>query len=212
MDSDSGAARRPLIGGALCLDFSNTLSNRHSDRLTDSLRRYTDLVAWSCHAGSLNAEQYRVLIEEAARRPLEAREVLARALAVREAIYGLFSAIARDEEPNAADLDRLNADLGNAFGRARLKRGDATFVWDWDDDADPSLNAPLAPIVRSAAELLTSDKLDRVKECAGQPCSWLFLDTSRNRSRRWCDMRDCGNREKARRHYQRSRRQASLPS
>lgn len=212
MDSDSAVARRPLIGGALCLDFSNTLSNRHSERLAESLHGYTDLAAWSCHAGSLSAERARVLLEEAARRPVEAREVVARALALREAIYGLFSAIARGEEPNAADLDRLNAELANAFGRARLKRGDAAFVWDWGDDADTSLQAPLGPIARSAADLLTSDKRNRVKECAGYPCSWLFLDTSRNRSRRWCDMRDCGNREKSRRHYQRSRRQASLRS
>jgi len=76
------------------------------------------------------------------------------------------------------------------------------FVWSRADATD-SLTAPLRPVVRSAAELLTSDLVDRVRECHGDDCTWLFLDQSRNRSRRWCSMESCGNRAKVRRHYRR---------
>lgn len=80
----------------------------------------------------------------------------------------------------------------------------SSFVWGWDDAA-PALDRPLWPVARSLAELLTSDELPRVRECAADNCAWLFIDTSKNRSRRWCDMAVCGNRAKARRHYARAR-------
>jgi predicted RNA-binding Zn ribbon-like protein len=61
----------------------------------------------------------------------------------------------------------------------------------------------LWPIVDAAADLLVRGEPERIKTCGSATCGWLFLDLSRNRSRRWCDMKDCGNRAKARRHYAR---------
>src|ERR687888_470126 len=77
---------------------------------------------------------------------------------------------------------------------------DAALAWSWADAA-VRLDAPLWPLVRLAAELLVGPELERVRECAAGDCRWLFLDTSKNRSRRWCDMKSCGNRAKVRRFY-----------
>jgi predicted RNA-binding Zn ribbon-like protein len=84
----------------------------------------------------------------------------------------------------------------------RLGSRGGELFWTWAA-ADDALEAPLWPILRSAAEILTSEDRQQVRECAGTACTWLFLDRSRNRSRRWCSMESCGNREKARRHYRR---------
>jgi predicted RNA-binding Zn ribbon-like protein len=72
------------------------------------------------------------------------------------------------------------------------------FEWKWAGDED-ALDRMVWPVARSAADVLVSDEGSRVRRCAGESCHWFFLDSGRNRSRRWCDMRDCGNRAKARR-------------
>jgi len=78
-------------------------------------------------------------------------------------------------------------------------------AWRWEFVDGEELDSMLWPIVRDAAELLTSRDFDRVTECSGSDCTWLFADKSRNRSRRWCDMAECGNRSKARRFYRRQK-------
>jgi len=55
--------------------------------------------------------------------------------------------------------------------------------------------------------LTSSQRLNQVRQCRGDNCGWLFVDGSKNHSRRWCDMRDCGNRAKVRRHRLKQRRE-----
>jgi len=133
-----------------------------------------------------------------------ATAVLERAIALREAIYRIFSAISHGRPPQAADLATYNAELSGALAHSRIVSTAEGFAWDWRR-AEDALDRMLWPVVRDAAGLLTSEKLDRIGECADDRCGWLFLDVSRNRSRRWCAMEDCGNRAKARRHYERKR-------
>jgi predicted RNA-binding Zn ribbon-like protein len=192
-----------LVGGELCLDFTNTTSRRATSSPRERLRSYVDLVVWWERVGVVDGGEAAWLRAEADRRPEDAARVLESARALREAIYRVFSANARGEEPSAADLSELNAALRESQARRRLVRRADGFDWEWAEDLADSLRAPLAPVAYSAAELLTSSELDRVKECLGENCTWLFLDGSRNRSRRWCEMRDCGNRAKARRFYAR---------
>lgn len=193
-----------LSGGCACLNFTNTVGGRRPDRPREYLNSYTDLLAWSLHAGLLSEAQAEHLAGEAERCPAEAAQILAEAITLREAIYRIFSATARAEPALAEDLSILNSALGKALARLQVRPDPPGFSWCWST-AEDSLEAMLWPVARSAAELLTSADLARVRECAGDVCSWLFLDTSRNHTRRWCDMRDCGNRAKARRHYARSR-------
>jgi predicted RNA-binding Zn ribbon-like protein len=202
--TESGAAALSLIGGRLCLDFANTVGSHAGEHPNEYLRSYRDLVAWGRHAGILTGAEERRLLEAAAGRPDEAGVVLHRAIVLREAIYRIFSAVAVGRAPDAAALEILNAALARALPHARIVSTDDGFAWAWRHE-EGALDRMLWPVARSAAELLTGGELDRVRECANDACGWLFLDLSRNRSRRWCDMRDCGNRVKARRYYQRRR-------
>jgi predicted RNA-binding Zn ribbon-like protein len=190
-----------LSGGALGLDFANTWGDRGRPE-TDKLRDYPDLLAFAKQAGLLTVGEAARLEAQAVREPREAAATLARARDLREALYGIFSALAAGGAPEPAGLERLNAALPEALSRMRLERRGEEVVWGWAAP-EGSLEAPLWPILRSAAELLTSEERQRIRECAGTACTWLFLDTSRNRSRRWCSMETCGNRAKAHRHYRR---------
>jgi predicted RNA-binding Zn ribbon-like protein len=195
-----------LDGGRPCLDFANTLSATSGEHLSS----YADLVAFADQSGLLTQADADRLRTEGEHDPSGAAKVLERAHRLRAAMYAMFSAIAAGEATREADLEVLNAELAESLCHARLIStvDDGGFTWGW---ADCDLNAPLWGVLRSAAEVLTSEEdRRRVRECGGDECNWLFVDTSKNRSRQWCSMQSCGNRHKARRHYQklRSERQA----
>ncbi len=192
-----------LTGGALCLDLANTLDNRKAPAPRELLVGFEDLAAWGAQAGAVPDAITRALRREARAHPRVAARALQRARQVREVLYAIFSAVARAHVPPGAAMDRLNLELPRAFGSRRLDRAAGSPAWAWVEHDPPDLDRILWPVVVSAAELLTSTELDRVRECAGERCSWLFLDRSKNGSRRWCDMTVCGNRSKARRHYAR---------
>ena len=189
----------------LCLDFANSLEGRLTDHPRESFTHYAALVTWSQQAGILANDTAQSLTQEAARRPAAAAAVFERGGALREAVYRIFSAVAHQCFPQTADLDLLNAVLGEALAALRIIPTPEGFTWGWTSDKR-RLERLLWPIAQSAAGLLTSDELRIVRECAAPTCGWLFLDTSRNHSRRWCDMKACGNRAKARRHYERKKK------
>jgi len=203
-DPAAGGGRFELSGGTLALDFANSWGDRRrpeSDRLGD----YAALLAFACEAGLLDRRQAARLARRARGAPAEAARAYAAARGLRDALYRVFSAQARGRRVDSADIAQVNAALQEALPHLRVARRGGAYAWDWDDGGGEPLAAPLRPIARSAAELLTSGDLARVRECDGAACTWLFLDQSRNRSRRWCSMESCGNRAKARRHYHRSR-------
>jgi len=194
-----------LVAGALCLDFANTADWHASARPGESLRRYEDLVAWSRRAGLVDAARAAGLLREARRRPAGAAAALRQAIGLREAIYRIVVSQRRGGAPDEADLAVFNRALVGALRRARVVPVRGGLAWAWEAD-HRALDAMVWPIVESAADLLTSAQRGRIGQCADdRGCGWLFLDTTRNHSRRWCEMGDCGNRAKARRHYQRTR-------
>jgi predicted RNA-binding Zn ribbon-like protein len=186
-----------LVGGRLCLDFCNTAD-------AELLPDFAGLVDWSLRAGILNAEEAHRLWRSSRRSPTEAIAIHARALALRGAVDALFRAAARRRRPDSAALELLNHELGRALARSQVVRDGDAFAWVWAEGGR-ALDSMLWPVARSAADLLTGGELGAVRICAGRDCSRLFLDASRNRTRRWCDMRTCGNRAKARRHQARLR-------
>lgn len=188
---------------SLCLDFANTADWHASDHPQEKLNTYADLVSWANRVGVLTDRQAQYLSREAARRPFDAAAVLEQAVALREAIYRVFSALAAGRSPKADELSVLNVAIPRALARLQIIRTTDGFSWGWTGERS-ELDRMLWPVAQSAADLLTSEKLNRVGQCADdRGCGWLFLDMSRNRSRRWCDMKDCGNRAKAKRHYHR---------
>ncbi len=208
-----------VTGGELCLDLANTIDCRPTETPKERLGTYADLVSWGEQAGALSGAEARRLAAGARRRPAAAAVVLRRARALREALFSIFSAVVRGDVPRVADIEKLNDELGRAMAKARIvpkekngpvrpratHRKHVGYRWSWDRTGNV-LDRVLWPVSRSAADLLTDDHLNRVRECGAGNCAWLFLDTSRNRSRRWCDMTVCGNREKAQRHYRRTRK------
>ena len=191
-------------GNWLCLDFTHTLDSRYDVHPRELLKDYSDLVLWGQYVDILKDDEARSLREEATSHPVEASAALGRAIVLREAIYRIFLALAEDALPREADLAMLNAALSEALSHARIVPKDGSFAWDWAG-REIDFNSILWQVVRSAADLLTDEELDAVRACAAEDCRWLFVDTSKNRSRRWCDMKTCGNRSKARRHYERKK-------
>ena len=195
----------------LCLDFANTANWHASPQPVEELNTYADLLTWSENTGLLTEQQTEHLRRLSVRQPEAAEAVLAKAHATREAIYHLLSAQVHGNNADEADVSTLNSALAEALSHARLSLTTEGFAWDWAGEQPPALDQMLWPVVHSAVHLLTSPDLNRVGQCADdRGCGWLFLDTTKNRSRRWCDMRDCGNRAKARRHYARRKGEESV--
>jgi predicted RNA-binding Zn ribbon-like protein len=197
-----------LVGGRLCLNFANTVSTRSEPVRNEYLASYDELVAWSQHVEILTADQGDALLRHAARHADAAATVLDRAIVLREAIYGIFAAVAGQQVPQEADLAELNVALRKALARLEIQPAARGFEWAWILE-EGDLDRMLWPVARSAADLLISEELERVRKCAGKGCDWLFLDSSKNHSRRWCMMGVCGSRVKSRRYYQRKKRQAA---
>lgn len=197
------------LAGELCLDFANTASWHASAKPQETLGAFPDFVAWGRRVGLLNASRAERLMREAGKNPVAAAATLRRAIAIREVMYRIVVAVLQEKPPRASDLTSFNRELNSAFRHLRVVSGLRGCVWDWESPPG-ELEAMLWPILRSAADLLTSGRPQRIGQCADdRGCGWLFLDMTKNHSRRWCDMADCGNRAKARRHYQRRRGRAS---
>lgn len=193
-----------LIGGHPCLDFANTLDNRGSDRETNLLGRFRDLLAFAEQAKIISGAEAQHLTRDAAHRPKEAEKALQEALAVRESVFAIFSAVAEGIQAPAPAVEQLNQELREAGAHRILVADSAEFNWTWSA-AGNEFELVLWRIVQQAAELLTSADVAYVRQCSSDTCDWLFLDKSKSHSRRWCDMKVCGNRYKAKRFYQRQR-------
>ena len=206
----AGQGRDPafprLLGERLCLDFVNTVEGPRGAHPEEFLRDYADLARWGRHVGALDDAATATLLAAAAARPAAAGDIFARALELRAALAVTFRAIAHGEEPGATELDLIRAAYLDALARARLAPGADGFAhaWTWADAAPDALDRPLWAVARSAIELLTTGDPARLKECPGaNDCGWLFYDTSKNGSRRWCSMEGCGSRVKMRHQYAR---------
>ena len=207
MRSPSSSPRAPrnlvvIPQRGLCLEFANTLAWRGSAP-TESLHCMADLLAW---IGSNNAAPRRIiddLRESFESRPALATEVFTEAIEIRETSYRMLHSQASGLAVAREDLRRLNRVLSQAPPRAILDRADDG--WGWRIDAPTTAAEILAPVLWSASDILVGPDSALVRECANQRCLWLFLDDSKNSTRRWCSMQACGNRAKAQRHYLRSK-------
>jgi predicted RNA-binding Zn ribbon-like protein len=189
----------------LCLDFANTCDWHISSQPVETLIRYTDLVAWCQQVGLITTDEAHKLELQAGKEPGAAEATLQRAIELREAIYRIITTLVNGRAAETGDMELLNREIANSAGDWKLNTAPGGFAWGWDS-GEKDLSRMLGPIVHSAADLLISGELQRVGICADEDgCGFVFYDTSRNRSRRWCSMDDCGNRAKAQRHYQRQK-------
>jgi predicted RNA-binding Zn ribbon-like protein len=198
----------------LALDFANTSGWGPGTSADDRLKGYEEALAWATGEGVVNEVQAGSLRRLALAQPDQLGEALLRVVELRRAIYRLFAAVAHRRDPEGVDLEVLNRALAESMGHMRVTHttagGDGpSFDWSWSG-LDTELKAPLWPVARAAAALLTSPQLVRVRDCADESCGFLFIDHSKNASRRWCDMGECGNQAKARRFRERKRSGSDL--
>jgi predicted RNA-binding Zn ribbon-like protein len=191
--------RYEFVGGNLALDFTNTVHSRGSDDPEDDLRGVSDFVEWAGQAGLLRGAEVARL-----RTAPPENTRLGRALALREVLYEIFSRTAKGKKPPAEALQKFQNFYQKAMRHTEFRPLADHYRLAWSTTTHP-VECALREIARSAAGLLTSQALTRVRQCSGENCSWLFLDTSRNGLRRWCDMKACGNRAKVERFRRRKR-------
>jgi predicted RNA-binding Zn ribbon-like protein len=195
-----------FAGGHLCLDFVNTVGGRDQTGavIREKIASYEDLLAWTVLAGIVDRRRAGSLALLAARAGPQPPAVLRRAVRLRESLYRILKRAMESRRPPTADADVLRRELSTARSHQRLSFDRGRFLWTFPERLT-ALDSILWPLPLSAADLLTSADLAKLAACAGADCGWLFLDTSRNHCRQWCDMRDCGNRAKVRRFRQKQR-------
>lgn len=186
------------------LDFANTLDWRLRREPVELLRGYPDLLRFARSAGVLTAAEAKALRRWAEAHPRAARTALTDAAKLREAIAAVFQALVDSKPIPAAPLARLESACREASTARALRARDGSAEWVWRESR-PEPARPVWAAALEAARILTSpEERARVRQCADDECGWFFLDTSRNRTRRWCSMKGCGNRNKVRRFYERS--------
>jgi predicted RNA-binding Zn ribbon-like protein len=192
-----------LLAGHPALDFVNTIDPREGTPQVEHLQGYGDLLAWAGRAGVLSATETGRRRREAADDPAAAARAFKRAVALREALYAIFGAVAARRSVSGNDVQTLETAHREAIAHARLIETGRRFRW----HLHGGLDAVRDTLAREAVALLESEALGRVRRCPGSgDCGWLFLDSSKNASRRWCSMDGCGNRAKLRRFLRRRKR------
>jgi predicted RNA-binding Zn ribbon-like protein len=192
-------------GGHVALDLVNTVGWRLRADPLEFLPNYEAIVVWLCEAQLLAVRRAAVLLRWAKAHPGPAVSVARRVRQAREVIYGALGPIACDKEPEPEALRRLDALVHTAARARSLQWKDGRLGWSWSSGEDPLLRLEQAQLVWSTAQLVEDLGTMKLRQCAGDPCGWLFLDTSNRGTRRWCSMSDCGNVAKVRRHRQRLR-------
>ncbi len=200
---DSAIPRKDL---ELCLELTDTVDWRTSDHAKDLLLSYEDLVQWSRKYSVIDSAEADELLGLAASQRATADRVLGQAKDLRETIYRIFSAVVHDKGVRPEDVRTLNGFLGKAMAKMEVQPADSGYRLGWCTDCTVELaDKMLYPVAKSAAELLTSEHIDRVRECANEEdgCGSMFLDYSKSHSKRWCSMKSCGNKAKVRTYYAR---------
>lgn len=199
--------RWKFVGGNIAIDFVNSIGGRNEkgiDNYTnrdEKLNSYEDVVDWAKGIEIINQAASKSLLDAASKSPIEAKKVFKRARQLREALYRIFRHTIEEAKPLAEDLEILNDECTLARKNQKLIFSSNKFRWSFNPD--DNLDIILWQVALSATELLVSEDLSRLRRCPGEDCGWLFFDTSKNRSRQWCDMKDCGNFAKVKRFRER---------
>ena len=196
-----------FIGGRLCLDFVNSVGERKELEekpypeniiVKDKLENFNDFITWGREIGIITEAERKYLLKLSSSEKKETEITFKKAIELRESLFKIIYDVINNKEPHEKMILTLNREYSVANENRMLVYMNNKIEWQFSKD-------PLKPdyliwvIAESAVKLLSSDLISRVKICAGDDCGWLFLDTSKNKSRHWCDMKDCGNVAKVRR-------------
>ena len=189
-------------GGALCLDYVNTIHNRFSYPPDDYLHNVNNLAEWALLREVITLDDERILKRTIEQKPHEAQAFFEQAINQRELLYSLFHSVSLKKESLQSEINSLNKLFSKYFSHLAIKQKDKQFEEIWNFTVG-NLDLLMAPIIKDAYELLLTEKRERIKECSN--CGWLFFDTSKNGRRRWCSMKTCGSQVKALEWYYRNK-------
>jgi predicted RNA-binding Zn ribbon-like protein len=201
----AGRPRYELCAGHPALDFVNSLDNRfREDGPVELLTDYADLLRFAEETRLLDAGRASRLASTA--NPRAAVRALRSARGLRESLAAVLYGSVDDHPPPPADIRTLERYFHSANAHRELRweqpgehsNGRSGLGWDWGR-FETNAELPVWLLARAASQLMTSEALGRIRACGAESCRWLFLDTSKNHTRRWCNMKVCGNRMKARR-------------
>ncbi len=195
-----------LHAGHPALELVNTLDLRFSANAKELIPAYNDLLRLTAQLRLLTADQARKLTRTIDTK--DAQRVLASTVELREALAAVLYGRIDGCKPPAAQVETLEKHFHAAALHRRLLAGNSHLVWTWSG-AEQQAEIPLWKLAQAASDLLVSRDAQRIKDCGDPTCRWLFLDLSKNHTRRWCDMKTCGNRMKARRYQARYHDSAS---
>ncbi len=193
------------LGEKLCLDFVNTASWHESEKPIENLNDIETFIDWCAFMGIIDdssKNQFYLYLSEDS---FNNNQILNEIIEIREVIFRIFRNIAFNEEYKNEDMIKLINYLPKIYKDVDLTKNDYNFTIRIKPDAKNIISL-IFPVIQSAIELLTQEDMNRIKICGGERCGWLFYDTSRNNSRKWCSMADCGNREKSKRHYYKNKK------
>jgi predicted RNA-binding Zn ribbon-like protein len=202
MKQPSHNLRFDLTAGCLCLDFANTVDKRLSSNPEDKLSGYEELVTFGKQTGVFSLSEFRKLQREGRQDKSETSILFKQAVDLREMVFRILAPVAAGREVSEADAGALNDALKKLNAGSLVVPGPGQVAWRWVEKSN-GVARLLGRIVRSAVEVLTSDDIERVKQCGAEKCCWLFMDRSRSRNRRWCEMRTCGSQHKSKAYYKR---------
>ena len=192
-----------LHGGLLCLDFVNTVDDHGAGGNDQFAPGYVNIVEWFVHAGVVDDEAARRLLLKAGKEPREAAAVRKRATSLRSALFEIVSALTISEDPQAESLALFNQEIQHSLASGGFVFDGVALAWQWNEGND--LDRMLWDVSRSAADLFSSSRLARVRQCAAPACQKFFLDASKNRSRRFCSSATCGTAARVRRFRERQK-------
>lgn len=195
-------SKLPFLGGNLSLDFVNTVHDRHEAPLRDLLLNYLDLATWVYFADAINDSLKENLLKIGLENQGSADQIYKDALQLREAFYDFIVNLINQDEAFTTNIQLINQWLSRTFSNLELVQLNGHFVLDWNTE-NFELESVLWPIIRAFVDLVTSEDINCIKQCGN--CGYLFVDKSKNNSRKWCSMEICGNRVKARRFAKKAR-------
>jgi predicted RNA-binding Zn ribbon-like protein len=204
MENSAALADLNLIADNVCVDFVNTVERGVRYQHQDWLGSYKGFLLWSRKAGVIDSDEFTRLETQSSTNRSKVSRVFEKILRLRALLRGIFAAISSGSEISTTAIKELNEFLTEAHLAQKLEWIDQRAIWRWRSNS-VAMERPLWTLVIAAADLLTSENLQRVRRCANPQCSWMFVDTSKNKKRRWCEMDVCGNQAKARGHYARHR-------
>ena len=196
LDAGDYTGTYKLIGEEISLDFINTVSWRDTEWEHEWLHDPANFIAWALAAKLVDSRTAKAMKSRPA---AELMKELAQVHATRADLYTILTPLSFNKKPGEEAILKLDTMVHKVFRHRHIDSKKQEWVW----DTPHTLAEILAPVIWNAAHIITNVDHTRISHCSG--CNWIFYDKTKNRSRRWCDMEDCGSRDKSLRYYHRQK-------